>query len=82
YAFVDATFYAEGEIPRPMSEVPHPFISETVALFAKADIATKSKIIFIHFNHSNPLLDENHPKRIALEKEGFRFAKEGEVYSL
>lgn len=82
YAFVDATFYAEGEIPRPMSEVPHPFIAETVALFAKADTATKSKIIFIHFNHSNPLMDENHPERISLEKEGFRFAREGEVYPL
>jgi len=82
YAFVDATFYADGEISRPMSEVPHPFIEETVALFAKANTATKSKIIFIHFNHSNPLLDTNHPKRIALEKEGFRFAMEGDVFSL
>ena len=82
YAFIDATFYAEGEIPRPMSEVPHPFIEETVALFAKADTATKSKIVFIHFNHSNPLIDEQHPKRLALEKEGFRFAKEGDVYVL
>jgi pyrroloquinoline quinone biosynthesis protein B len=82
YAFIDATFYAEGEIPRPMSEVPHPFIEETVALFAKADKATKSKIIFIHFNHSNPLMDEQHSKRLALEKEGFRFAREGDVYGL
>lgn len=82
YAFIDATFYAEGEIPRPMSEVPHPFIEETVALFAKANRATKSKIIFIHFNHSNPLLDEQHPNRLALEKEGFRFAREGDVYGL
>lgn len=82
YAFIDATFYAEGEIPRPMSEVPHPFIEETVALFAKADATTKSKIIFIHFNHSNPLIDEQHPKRIDLEKKGFRFAREGDVYAL
>ena len=82
YAFIDATFYTEGEIPRPMSEVPHPFIEETAALFEKADKATKSKIIFIHFNHSNPLMDEQHPKRLALEKEGFRFAKEGDVYAM
>ena len=73
---------AEEVKPRPMSEVPHPFIEETVALFAKANRATKSKIIFIHFNHSNPLLDEQHPNRLALEKEGFRFAREGDVYGL
>jgi pyrroloquinoline quinone biosynthesis protein B len=82
FAFIDATFYAEGEIPRPMSEVPHPFIEETVRLFAEADFATRSKLVFIHFNHSNPLLDQNHPQRIALEKEGFRFAKEGDMFSL
>ena len=33
YAFLDATFFKEGEINRPMSEVPHPFIVETVDLF-------------------------------------------------
>ena len=35
YAFLDATFFKEGEINRPMSEVPHPFIEETVDLFQK-----------------------------------------------
>ncbi|MEQ3655730.1 MAG: MBL fold metallo-hydrolase [Dokdonia sp.] len=82
YAFVDATFFQDGEIPRPMSEVPHPFISETVSLFAKADPATKAKIVFIHFNHSNPLLDKGHPERIQLEQEGFRFAQKGMRFAL
>ena len=30
-AFLDATFLKDGEINRPMSEIPHPFIEETVA---------------------------------------------------
>ena len=30
YAFLDATFYKNGEIPnRDMSEIPHPFVEET-----------------------------------------------------
>lgn len=82
YAFVDATFFQDGEIPRPMQEVPHPFISETVSLFAKADKALKSKIVFIHFNHSNPLLDRDHPERKRLEQEGFRFAQKGMRFDL
>ncbi|MEP0264068.1 MBL fold metallo-hydrolase [Dokdonia sp.] len=82
YAFLDATFFSEGEIPRPMSEVPHPFIDETVALFKEEDAAIKSKVIFIHFNHSNPALDKQDVKRLALEKEGYRFARQGEIFGL
>ena len=82
YAFLDATFFSEGEIPRPMSEVPHPFIDETVALFKDEDVSVKSKIVFIHFNHSNPALDEKNVKRLELEKEGYRFAKQDAVYKL
>ena len=82
YAFLDATFFAEGEIPRPMSEVPHPFIEETVALFAKADFAIKQKVIFIHFNHSNPALNPESKQRKALETEGFRFANRGDHFIL
>ncbi len=82
YAFIDATFFKDGEIPRPMSEVPHPFIQETVDLFRNESISVKSKIIFIHFNHSNPLIQKDHIERIALEKEGYHFANTGDVFPL
>ncbi len=82
YAFLDATFFSEGEIPRPMSEVPHPFIDETTALFNDEEVTVKSKIIFLHFNHSNPALDEKNEKRQALEKEGYRFARQGDIFEL
>ncbi len=76
-AFIDATFYEDGEIPRPMSEVPHPFIKETASLFENESSEVKSKIIFIHFNHSNPLLDNTNKDRKRLKKEGYRFATKG-----
>ena len=82
YAFIDATFFSEGEIPRPMSEVPHPFIDETTLLFKDENKVVKSKVVFIHFNHSNPALNAKHTKRLALEEEGYRFANQGEIFGL
>lgn len=82
YAFLDATFFQDGEIPRPMSEVPHPFITETVKLFENESKETKAKVIFIHFNHSNPGILNSHELKDRIEELGFRFAKEGENYDL
>ncbi|MEW7292580.1 MBL fold metallo-hydrolase [Aquimarina sp. 2304DJ70-9] len=82
YAFIDATFFKDGEIPRPMSEVPHPFVEETITLFKNESKQVKSKIIFIHFNHSNPAIQQNNTERLILEKEGYRFANFGDVLPL
>ncbi|WP_347173698.1 MBL fold metallo-hydrolase [Polaribacter uvawellassae] len=82
YAFLDASFLKDGELSRPMSEIPHPFTSETVALFKNETLATKNKVIFIHFNHTNPTLQENSKERKEIEKLGFRFASEGQNYEL
>lgn len=82
HAFLDATFFQDGEISRPMSEVPHPFITETVKLFENEPLETKNKVIFIHFNHSNPGILNSHNLKDEIEKMGFHFAKEGENYAL
>lgn len=58
YAFLDATFYDGEEIGhRNIAEIPHPFVIETMSLFENLPKAEKNKIHFIHFNHTNPLLD-------------------------
>ncbi len=82
YAFLDATFFKDGEIPRPMSEVPHPFIVETAKLFENEDFETKNKVIFIHFNHSNPALQKNNRLKDSLKAKGFQFATEGMRFGL
>ena len=82
YAFLDATFLNQDEVKRAMSEVPHPFIQETIALFQNESLATKNKVIFIHFNHTNPALQENSKQRKEIEKLGFRFANEGDNFEL
>ncbi len=83
YAFLDATFFSNGELTnRDMSEVPHPFVEESIQLFSNLPVEEKKKIIFIHFNHSNPLLIENSKAQQKVEKSGFRFAREGMLLAL
>ena len=82
YAFLDATFFEDGEIPRPMSEVPHPYVEESVARFKTLRDEDKNKIYFIHLNHTNPARDADFQGRIALEKEGYHFASFGMRFSL
>ncbi len=78
YALIDATFYANGELlNRDMSEVPHPFVEESMQLFSELNSKDKQKVIFIHFNHSNPLLIDGSEAQKEVIKKGFRFAREG-----
>jgi len=77
-ALLDATFYQEGELPnRNMSEIPHPFVAETINLFSPLPATEKRKIKFIHFNHTNPLILEG-PERMAVKNLDFDVATEGE----
>jgi len=46
-------------------------------LFAGLDEKDKQKIIFIHFNHSNPLLIDGSAAQHQVLFQGFRFAEEG-----
>ena len=82
YAFLDATFFNQNEVKRAMTEVPHPFIDETVNLFKNESLSTKNKVIFIHFNHTNPALQKDSKERKQVEKLGFRFANEGDNFEL
>ncbi len=82
YAFVDATFFDANEVNRPISEIPHPFISETIALFKNESLTTKSKVIFIHFNHTNPAIKKDSKARKTIEALGFQCASEGDRYDL
>ncbi len=82
YAFLDATFFNQKEVKRAMTEVPHPFIEETIDLFKNETTETKNKVIFIHFNHTNPALQKNSIEKSNAEKLGFKFALEGQNYEL
>lgn len=83
YALLDGTFFRNGEIfGRDMSQIPHPFIEESTALFDEMDPSEKSKIYFIHLNHTNPLLDKESEEYKAFIKTDYNLAFEGQVFDL
>jgi pyrroloquinoline quinone biosynthesis protein B len=82
YAFLDASFFRDGELKRDMSKIPHPFTTETTTLFGKESKETKNKIYFIHFNHTNPALKDRHRLKDSITNLGFKFAKEGDNFAL
>jgi len=58
YAFLDATFYSAKELGnRDMSQIPHPSVLETIQTLKDLSMEERAKVIFTHFNHTNPLLD-------------------------
>ena len=82
-ALLDGTFYKDGELTgRAMSEVPHPFIEESLQLFADMPETEKKKISFIHFNHTNPMLDERSAELNDVLSKGFMVSRQGELIVL
>jgi pyrroloquinoline quinone biosynthesis protein B len=82
-ALLDATFFGDGELPgRSMAEVPHPFVVESLARFAKLPTSERRKIVFTHLNHTNPAALAGTPERAAIETAGMRVAVEGERIDL
>ena len=82
-AFLDASFYDASEIGyRDMSEIPHPFVVESMARFDSLPEAERRKIHFIHLNHTNPLLDPSSDQSRAVLKKGYRVARFGESFEL
>jgi pyrroloquinoline quinone biosynthesis protein B len=81
YSFLDGTFYNAMELPgRNMSEIPHPFIIESMERWKDLPLIEKNKIHFIHLNHTNPLLQNDHPYKKNLLLSGYNIAKMGDIY--
>ena len=82
-ALLDATFYADGEIPgRSMAEIPHPFVAESLVRFADLPKSERAKVWFIHLNHTNPLGDPGGEARSAVRAAGCDVARQGQVFGL
>ena len=78
YAIIDATFYDSKEVNyRDVSEIPHPFVTESMDLFDSIDIKEKNKIYFIHLNHTNPLINKDSDQYKLVRSKGYNVAEEG-----
>ncbi|WP_295830788.1 MBL fold metallo-hydrolase [uncultured Winogradskyella sp.] len=83
YAFLDAAFYSGKEINnRDVSEIPHPFIIESFETFKNISEIEKSKIVFIHFNHTNPLLNSKSVETQIVIDKGYKIGTIGDVFNL
>jgi pyrroloquinoline quinone biosynthesis protein B len=83
YAFIDGTFFDGEEINnRDISEIPHPFIIESMKRFENLPEKEKKKIHFIHFNHTNPALDPDSKATQQIIENGFNIARMMDSFSL
>ena len=65
-----------------MSEIPHPFVVESMRRFGDLEEEEKAKVHLIHFNHTNPLLN---PSSSAYEKvleAGYRIAETHQTFPM
>lgn len=83
YAFLDGTFFTDDELPgRAMSEIPHPFITESLSRFSKLPVEERKKIHFIHFNHTNPVLRPRSQELQRVLDAGLNIAQENTHHDL
>lgn len=82
-AFLDATFFDDAELGGPrMSEVPHPRVAASIARFAKLPAQVRSRIRFIHLNHTNKARFSGSAQSRAIAKSGMKLAAMGERFCL
>lgn len=83
YAFLDATFYDDNELEgRDMSAIPHPRVLATMERLAHLPDATRAKVHFIHYNHTNPIRDPKSAESGEVASSGFNVARRGDRHCL
>ena len=83
YSLLDASFYSPDELPgRDMSKIPHPLVVDTMNRLQQIVTDGLAKVIFIHLNHSNLLLDADGVKLKELRERGFEIADDGMTIAL
>lgn len=82
-AYLDATFFGDGEVPgRSMSEIPHPFVEESLQRLGALPAAERDKVRFIHLNRTNPVGWPETPEWRRVRDAGMRVARSGERIGL
>ncbi|MEL0040561.1 MAG: MBL fold metallo-hydrolase [Ilumatobacter sp.] len=81
-AYLDATFYDDGDLDRDMSAIPHPRVVDTVTRFVERAPELAARVRLIHLNHTNPVLRPGSPERAFVEDAGLSVALTGERFTL
>ena len=82
-AYLDATFYSDQELPgRDMSKIPHPRVSGMMNRFDALAPSEKSKVHFIHMNHTNPIRFKDSKESREVISRGYTVARRGDRHCL
>ncbi|MBE2221844.1 MAG: MBL fold metallo-hydrolase [Anaerolineae bacterium] len=76
-ALVDASFYSKDEL-NGLNPVAHPLVPHTLKFFADLDC----ELVLTHFNHTNPVLDNDSQARSLVEAAGVQVAQTGQMFLL
>ncbi len=76
-AVVDASFYSTRELGG-RNLVAHPLIPDTLRRFANIP----GQLVLTHFNHTNPVLDQNSPEQEHVRSSGVFMASRGLIFQL
>lgn len=76
-ALLDGSFYSGQEVPgRSVEDIPHPLVPHTMDRLQDV-VRSGSRVVFIHLNNTNPLLDAGGPQEREVERTGFEVARRG-----
>jgi len=79
YLFIDATFWDDNELGgRDMSQIPHPRVLATMDRLQSLPDDQRTKIHFIHYNHTNPIRDPQSEESREVRARGFNVARRGD----
>ncbi len=82
-ALLDGCFYADGELPgRPMRDIPHPFIEESIQRFEALTDKQRAKVHFTHLNHTNPAAIQGSAAWRAVRAAGLHVLEDGQRFDL
>ncbi len=74
----DASFFSGDELPgRDLTKIGHPLVRDSLEHFGDDVRAGKLRVVFIHFNQSNPLLAPDSAEAAEVRAAGFELAQRG-----
>jgi pyrroloquinoline quinone biosynthesis protein B len=80
-SLVDGTFFYRDEIPGAMGTVPHPPVEESMVRLRRV-IEAGRRVVYTHFNHTNPLCDPRSPEFERMVSQGFGIALDGLAFDI
>ena len=83
FALLDGTFYDSTELEnRNMTDIPHPFIKDSLEIFSLLELVDRKKVYFTHLNHTNSAIHNSSLERLEIISQGFNVAEDGMIFKI